>query len=492
MRPLALRAVAVAAALFPLALDAQGSPALEAAAKAMGGRDRILGVRTLSLEGRADQLNFGQNNTPTADTKFEVTSFKLVLDFANKRWFQDITREPRFVTAVTAPQRQRNGIDGDVAYNVAPNGNMTRAGAQVATERSWEFLFHPIGFMQAALAPGAEVFDDPAPNNTRIIRITPGGNKFAMIVDTRTSLPVRVERMMDQAMLGDVTLIIEFSDWQDVGGMKMPMRFTRRYENLATLVDVRLTAAKANEDVGNIAASDSIRSATVAQAAQPAPTIVVDTLAPGVWLIGGQTHHTIAIEQSKGIVLVEAPQSDARALAAIAKARELRPNKPLTAVINTHHHFDHSGGIRAAVSEGLPIITHEANKDFYERVVYRRPHLIQPDALSKNPKPLRLTAVRDKYVLRDSARTVEVYEVTGNPHAGTMLMVYLPAEKILVQADLYNPPAANAPPPPWFPFAANLVENIQKRGLQVERVVGIHGRPVPFTELLTAAATRAP
>jgi hypothetical protein len=69
--------------------------------------------------------------------------------------------------------------------------------------------------------------------------------------------------------------------------------------------------------------------------------------------------------------------------------------------------------------------------------------------------------------------------------------VYLPAEKILIQADMYNPPAANAPPPPGFPFVANLLDNIKRRGLVVERVVGIHGRPVPLGEL-QAAASRAP
>jgi glyoxylase-like metal-dependent hydrolase (beta-lactamase superfamily II) len=209
-----------------------------------------------------------------------------------------------------------------------------------------------------------------------------------------------------------------------------------------------------------------------------------------VWSIAGQSHHTIAIEQSNRIVLVEAPQSEARSLAAIAKARELNPSKPVETVVNTHHHFDHSGGLRAAISQGLTIVTHQGNKDFYEKVLHPRRHFIQTDALSQNPKPLHLVSVRDRYVMRDSLRSIEIHPIVGNDHSGSMLVVYLPAERVLIQADLYNPPAPNAVNP-VFPFAANLVSNIQRLGLQVDRVVGIHGRPVPYSEL-QAAASRAP
>ena len=90
--------------------------------------------------------------------------------------------------------------------------------------------------------------------------------------------------------------------------------------------------------------------------------------------------------------------------------------------------------------------------------------------------------VADKHVIADSLRAIEVYSIEGNAHSGSMLVVYLPAERVLIQADLYNPPAANATNP-VFPFLANLLENIQRRGLQVDRVVGIHGRPVAYTEL---------
>ena len=499
---------AIALSFAATSLLAQGSPALEAAARTMGGKERILAIRTLILEGTGDNLNFGQNLTPYAETGFEVTSFRRSFDYTNRRWFLDQTRVPRFITGNTAPVRQRQGLDGapnGIAYNVgggpppAPGqqapATMSRVGGTAATDRMFEFMYHPVGFLQAAYHDGTEIFEEAAPNGMRLVRITPSGNKVAMLVDPRTNLPVRVERMVDQPMLGDVMLYTEFSDWRDVGGLKLPMRITQKYENLFTLSDIRLSNTIVDGDVGNIAVTDSIRN--VAQAGQPAapatppaPTIAVDTLAPGVWRIAGGTHHSVAIELSNQIVMVEAPQSDARALAAIAKARELRPSKPLDIVINTHHHFDHSGGVRAAMSQGLTILTHEGNKDFYERVVYPRKHFIQPDALQQNPKPLKLRTVSDVQAITDPMRRIEIHHVAGNPHNGSMLVVYLPAEKILIQADLYNPPAANAVNP-TFPFAANLLEMIQRKRLQVDRVVGIHGNPVTFAEF-QSAATRTP
>lgn len=475
------------ALLAASAADAQ-SRTLDAAARALGGRDRIVAVRTLVLEGRGEQLNFGQNHTPTADTKFEVTAYRLAIDLPNRRHLIDLTREPRFTTANTAPQRIQLGLDGDVGYGILPNGTMTRATAQAAAERAHIPMFHPIGFIQAAHAPGARVSDQPAAGS-RTVRLETGGRTYVMTVDSRSDLPTRIETMVYQPLLGDVAMVMDLSDYQEAGGLRVPTRMVQRYDTLFTLFDLRISATRLNEDPGTLAASDSVRGVTL-QSGPPAPNIAVDSIAPGVWSIAGQSHHTIAIEQANGIVLIEAPQADARTLAAIARARELRPGKAPTALVNTHHHFDHSGGLRAAMSQGLTIITHEANRDFYQRVVHPRAHTIVRDALAQNPQPLRIVGVADRHVLPDAERPVELYTVTS-PHSGSMLVAYLPNEKILVQADLYNPPAPTATTTPVFPFVRSLVDEIARRGLQVERVVGIHGRPVPFGDL-QAAASRAP
>jgi hypothetical protein len=64
-------------------------------------------------------------------------------------------------------------------------------------------------------------------------------------------------------------------------------------------------------------------------------------------------------------------------------------------------------------------------------------------------------------------------------------MVYLPKEKILVQADAFSP-RPGPPPSPANPFSVNLHENIVRLNLDVERIAPIHGTVVPLVDLKTA------
>ena len=484
MRLVGVTLSALVSLVASLAPPAESPSALAAAANAMGGKERVLAVRTLIVEGSGELLYFGQTLTPYAKTTITLTAFRRSYDFANRRWLLDQTRESRYLTPMPPAMRVRIGLDGSVGYNIVGDGEMAPSTASVAAERAAEFVYHPIGFVQAAYAPGSQVSED-YDGGTRRIRLDIGGKSYAMRLDGRTSLPTRISRVVDHPMLGDVTLQVELSEWRAAGELTLPMRIQQRQDRWI-LSDYRITSARTNADPGNLAATDSVRAAAApdAQAGEPAVAMAVEEIAPGIWLLDGPPlhggdYHTVAIEQSDKIVLVEAPENDARTLAAIAKARELRPGKPLGPLVNTHHHFDHAGGVRAAISQGLTIITHEGNKDFYESVVYPRRHTIQPDALAKNPKPLKLTAVDGKLILRDSKRAIELYEVKGSPHSGSILIAYLPAERILIHADLDNPPGPNGEDPAT-PFTASLVETVQRLGLKVERVVGIHGRPVPW------------
>jgi len=197
----------------------------------------------------------------------------------------------------------------------------------------------------------------------------------------------------------------------------------------------------------------------------------------GIWRLAGQSHHSLLVEFDEFLVLVEAPQHDARTLAVIEKARELNPDKPIRYVVNTHHHFDHSGGIRAAVSEGLTVITHESNAVFYEDMV-GRPHTLQPDALARAPRELTLELVtNDVYDVSDGHRTMHIARVRQDEHANGMLMAYLPRERILVEADSYTPNAR------LVPFAANLLAAINRLGWSVDRIVPLHGDVVEMSML---------
>ena len=69
----------------------------------------------------------------------------------------------------------------------------------------------------------------------------------------------------------------------------------------------------------------------------------------------------------------------------------------------------------------------------------------------------------------------------------TMLIAHLPNERILVVADVYNPGVNNGcREAAGCPAAPNLLENIMKRNLRVDRIVPIHSTIGPYSDLLKA------
>jgi glyoxylase-like metal-dependent hydrolase (beta-lactamase superfamily II) len=67
------------------------------------------------------------------------------------------------------------------------------------------------------------------------------------------------------------------------------------------------------------------------------------------------------------LIVIEGPQGDERSAAVIAEVKKTVPGKPIRYLVNTHHHFDHSSGVRGFAAEGATIVTHEINRAFFER-----------------------------------------------------------------------------------------------------------------------------
>ena len=471
-----------ASAPFTLAPLTAVRRTLEEVGRAHGGRRRIEEVSTLLLRGSGVSHWLGQNPTPVADLPAApIQEYRRAIDFANRRWRAEQVVVLDSVVRGFGTQRQVSGWDDGIAFNVFPNGHAVRAPADAAIVRAFELLHHPLGALRAAWAPGADLALEPGRPNR--IRVTRDGRTLSLAFDPTTRLITAVATPAYHAMLGDVTLETLFEDYRDVQGLRLPGRIVTRLDGV-TITEIQLDSIAVDAAVGDLAAPAAVRDAPPPESGI---TVAAEELAPGVWHLTGGSHHSVLIEFADHLMLVEAPQGDARTLAVIARARELRPDKPLRYVVNTHHHFDHAGGIRAAVAEGLTVITHEGNRAFIEDIV-RRPHTFMQDALARNPRPLAIETLANRRTLRDATRTVELYAVRGR-HSGTMLVAYLPRERLLIQADLFNPPPPGAPS--WAaPFADELLQLVRTRGLGVERIVPIHGSVVPFAEL-EAVATRA-
>ena len=433
---------------------------------AIGGRSRVEAVKTLTIEGEGVNYNLGQDMKPEASgQQFTVTNYKRQIDIAGGRQRIEQTRTPKFAYFQgPQPQTQIQGLDGTVAFNVNAQGQPSRLAPLAETDRLHDLYHHPLKLLRSTLDPKTTVTNVRSVGTARQGDITTAAGPMVTLTIGPDGVPLSASSKTYHPNLGDVVVTTTYSDFQDVSGLRLPAQFTTKVDDFTT-VETNAARQAIDTDVGDLAAPAAIAGP---RPAAPPINVVVQPVGKGVWLLAGGSHHSALIEFSDHLMLVDAPQSEARTLAVIAKAKETVPNKPLTQLVTTHHHFDHTAGLRAAIAEGMNVITQTGNKEWVERMA-DRPHTIQPDALVKRATRLVVETVDDEQEFADQTMQVRVYHVAGNPHSDTMLMVHVPRERVLIEVDAYSPGAG-----PHI-YAANLLENIDKRKLRVDRIVPLHG-----------------
>jgi glyoxylase-like metal-dependent hydrolase (beta-lactamase superfamily II) len=271
--------------------------------------------------------------------------------------------------------------------------------------------------------------------------------------------------------------------------------------------EYKIAGVKPNARVAAMPVPESVRTAVI-----PPAKVETQKLADRVWLLGGGTHNSVLVEFKDYLAVVEAPNNEERSLAVIAEAHRLVPDKNIRYVVNTHHHFDHAGGLRTYLSQGTTIVTHESNKQYYLDIMfYPALRTLKPDRMAKynpmywisrRPPPIETVAGEargtGKYVITDGDEILEVFHVQdmyyelGDPslryghHSEDMLMAYLPKERILINADLYSPPPPGTEPPAAPRLGMRtLYQNILKLKLDPERHLPIHGRVGTHEEFMS-------
>ena len=462
------------------------------AAAALGGRERVLAVKTLVLQGGGHDLNVGQSlrydELGLQSDVWQIREYKRTYDLANGRARFEVVRAAQYpYFQGVGGDRIVQGLDGDVAFNIATNGNANRVFGGQANARRAEYLRHPLTLVRAALDPSAKLSNARTQGGDRLVDVTTGGLTLTLGINSNTKLPSRIIQMTDSATMGDTPLEAQFGEYQLVAGIQLPARITTRTDRWP-FADVRLLSQNIDGDVGNLAAPANVRSATP-PSPPAAPMTTAREIARGLWYVEGTTHKSLLAEFSDHMLLIEAPNEE-RVRAVLAKAKELRPNKPVTKLLVTHHHADHTGGVRLAVAEGITeIITHRSNVAYVNDVL-SRPHTINPDDLAKkgNVKLPKITAIDDTGVLRDSMMTINMFHIRDNSHADSMLMLYFPNGKIVTQPDIYMPNDARnviaGEPLGHAPWLQNLAGNINLRKLDVEYHAPIHGDYVTNKQFL--------
>jgi glyoxylase-like metal-dependent hydrolase (beta-lactamase superfamily II) len=435
---------------------------VERASKAMG----IDGVNSIHYYGVAQNGNLGQNNN------------------ANQPW--PMAGANDYVRTIDFTQPASRATWQNYAVPVTGGLATLTPGQQVITpqNQTWaqqlEIWITPWGFLKGAAANKATVrprqrdqvvtFESPIKS--------PSGKPYSVVgYINEYNMVEKVQTWLENPIFGDMLIEAEYTYYREgANGLKFPSQIVQKRGGwpFFTAYILGADANPANlQQLLTPPAGGRGGGGAPAAAAASGPTS--EKLADGVYRING-AYNSLAIEFADHILLFEpGPQNEARAQAVIAEARKVIPNKPIRYGVISHHHFDHTSGLPAVVAEGITIVTPAVNKAFLMKTL-SAPRTLAPDSMSKaGKKPVIEGFTGDKRVFQDVTRTFEVHVIKGLPHADGLVIGYLPKEKILVYADMFNLPTAAQPvPDPPVTGTMVFVDNIERLKLEPERIMSIH------------------
>jgi len=496
---------------------------LEASLKAMGGAN----LKTIRFSASGWSSRIGQTYGLAEDwPHYEVADYTRSIDYDAKWSREDYTRRqgkyPLLGRPPMSDEHVTSILSGNYAWDMqgekpVPLPGLYLDGVPYTDLRQLDLALTPHGFLKAALAAkdataitlpivgasdaGLSAFG----RKVTIISFTIGKYRVNGTINDQNLVEL-TDTWFPNPVYGDMDFEFRYTKYKNFDGVQFPTLLhvhqgDPRLNPAHNYYEYKVTDVKTNVPVTAMPVPEVVRTAT-------APPVRVDSqkLADGVWLLGGGSHNSVLVEFKDFAAVVEAPQNEARSLAVIEEVNRLVPDKLIRYVVNTHHHFDHAGGLRTYLSQGTTVITHESNKQYYLDIMfYPAARELQPDRMSfyspmymisRRPAPIETVASfaggpgggAAKYVITDGERVLEMFHVQdmayeledsslaqGN-HSADMLMAYLPKEKILINADLYSPPAQGAPPPTPNAGMRTLYQNMRKQKLDVAQHVPIHGR----------------
>lgn len=308
----------------------------------------------------------------------------------------------------------------------------------------------------------------------------------------------KVEYLLDMPLLGDAAVRWTYDRYVRVDNLgAYPSHVTVHLAD-RLLKDIRYTDIQTNigdhplwsvpEDI-EIPKQPKLASATEAETTAPG----VRQIAEGVYDIPDLRagFHVLIVEFDNYLLLVDAPSGwyEMQQLPAMNWASGETsgsigqrfydtvtrhfPGKPVRYVALTHWHSDHLGGIRPFIAAGASLIVSPVTRDVIMNVARAR-FTLEPDGLPLEKTP-QFMVVDGELTLNERGRRVKFIDVGDNPHAAGMLVVWLPAEQILYQSDLFEPRSRGFPAKQHIPVMRWFVNWLDESALQPETILAMHG-----------------
>ena len=456
------------------------------AVAAMGGEAALRGVTSLSVDFYTATFNLGQEETPQSQARANFAIGQNLTDYGAGR--QTGTVELRNPAGVV--NRLRRVVAGGIGMletngRQAPENPGTVSNIEGGLRRALErVLIAALDAPAALRALPARSWRGELHDG---VRYANGPDTLDLYFDRRTALPVVTETVSDDPILGDRRTASWFTRWQASGAVLYPRQYDVEVNGRLQTHSV-FTAVTINPVIAEslFAIPDSIAGRAQRSGSPPTPIgVTLVELAPGIWRAEGGTHHSLVVDQGTRLVVVEGPQSSVRIRAVLDTLRSRFPGKAVGLLVSTHHHWDHSGGLRGALAAGVPVVTHARNAAFVRGIAAAR-KTVKPDELDRRlgaarVRPPAITAVEDSMVLGTGDQRVVIYRLP-TAHVEGMLAAYVPAARLLFVSDVLSPGATLAPV-----GSREVVALAKARGIAVDRVAGGHGGVANWADVERAA-----
>jgi glyoxylase-like metal-dependent hydrolase (beta-lactamase superfamily II) len=329
---------------------------------------------------------------------------------------------------------------------------------------------------------------------------------FIVMFDPATSFPAIVRTRDFDYLMGDANFDATMSDWRPVRTFRMPHRITYTLNG----VKVFDTTYSAHDINGPLPADAFVIPAPLrgkAVAAAPiadtpyqwilrrlasgfyldadalysddGASIQLTDVAPNMSLATGGSHNTLIVATPQYLVAFDSPGDDGLSQRVIDMAKAKYPGRSFRYLVLTHHHYDHTGGLRAYVADGATVVVGKGNGAFFQRT------LSAPQELNRHkpqrPIAPRVVEVDGKWSVNDGGRVVEAHALE-TPHAAGYVIPYVPDAKMAFVTDLWNP--GPMVPPTANPLMTSIVRGMEKAGLQPEKFAGGHGSVGNYADLV--------
>ncbi len=436
---------------------------LEDAADAMGGLERLRALDVVVLTGFGQQINqLGGSSLspdPRAPTKWQaVRAAERTLDLESERALRTDRRSFLFPFA-------------------AEFGHSWNRSSTVQTGRA--VLDHPLPAVLEALDPQTTLGAVRTEQGLAVVEFTiEAGERLWLAIDPATDLPAWVRWIAPSATLGDVTHTAYFTGYLPFDGIRLPVGLTEGIDRRDTTVarfhvdsyriDVDSPPPFPDEGTSGGFGGDASRE-----------QVEATEIADGVWDVRIRGNGGAVVEFDDHLTMFEAYGSEAATFARLDLANTLVPGKRVTEVIVSHHHFDHTGGLRAAVSRGLTIIAHRGNEELFRELV-SRPAPSHPDALARNPQPLDFVAVDEHLVLEEDTMRLDVHHAVGHLHMANAVFAYVPEHRMFLEGDFTTLDWD------WHWWGGAYLDSVERYGLDPAINVPVHGAVSSFADAIGA------